>query len=115
MEVEVELRPETKSYELRFTPHTSGTHHIYTMLKGKVIKGATIKVKVESNNPVATYGCYGEDGRGKFNSPRAVAVDSDQSIYSDEFHKSQHSTELFTMFYNLPQTFRRNMLQQNAI
>lgn len=67
-------------YVLKFVPQISGEHKFAGAFLGQPIKGSEVTVKVSSNNPLQKFGEQG-NGEGKFLSPRAVAVDTDGSIY----------------------------------
>lgn len=69
-----------KSYTLHFVPQLSGVHWLVPTFHGNPIQEAAHKITVKSNNPIAVFGGQG-NGRGRFRSPRALALDSSGNIY----------------------------------
>ena len=67
-------------YVLTFIPQVQGEHRLVGCFLGQPIKGAEMTIIVKSNNPIQKFGEQG-GGEGKFLSPRAVAVDTDGSMY----------------------------------
>lgn len=74
------IATEDGEYRITFLPQMSGDHRLVAAFLGHPIKGAETTVKVRSNNPIQKLGEQGK-GNGKFLSPRAVAVDTDGSLF----------------------------------
>ena len=63
-----------------FTPQKSGAHDISVKYCGHQLECQRTHISVESNDPVLKIGGQGH-GHGKFNSPRGIAIDTNNCLY----------------------------------
>jgi DNA-binding beta-propeller fold protein YncE len=68
------------NYAINFVPQVSGSLQITPLFHGLPMTFSELEFTVEGNNPVAIYGGFGV-GHGKFQSPRALALDKSGNIY----------------------------------
>ena len=67
-------------WHVTFLPQMAGEHKVVVSFLGQPIKNIELPLIVKCNTPVLKFGAYG-NGNGKFNCPRAVALDKEGYVY----------------------------------